>query len=105
MRQRGVRGSKNDQKSIMYLNGRFISLTYVAQNSYLSFSFQEEYAHLIQNLLASQTDAAVRQRLIDSFNKLIPPDADIAVDKNYKERFRKNLDSFLANVKGLLCVR
>ncbi|XP_028413585.1 exportin-4-like isoform X2 [Dendronephthya gigantea] len=72
---------------------------------YLICCHQEEYTNLVQNLLASQTDAAVRQRLIDSFNKLIPPDANIANDKNYKETFRKNLDSFLANVKGLLCVR
>jgi hypothetical protein len=67
--------------------------------------FQAEYTNLVQNLLATQTDAVVHQRLIDSFNKLTPADVKISIDKASKERFRKNLDSLLADVKGLLCIR
>ena len=66
---------------------------------------QTQYSNLVQSLLATQTDAAVHHRLVDSFNKLTPADVKISIDKNSKERFRKNLDSLLADVKGLLCVR
>lgn len=66
---------------------------------------QTEYAALVQTLLASQTDSLVHQRLVDSFNKLTPADISITIDKHTKDQFRKNLDTFLADVKGLLCVR
>ena len=73
--------------------------------NFIFASFQEEYAKLVKNLLVSQTEPVLHQRLVDSFNKLTPADVDISIEKASKEKFRKNLDSFLADVKGLLCVR
>ena len=73
--------------------------------NFIFASFQEEYAKLVKNLLVSQTEPILHQRLVDSFNKLTPADVDISIEKASKEKFRKNLDSFLADVKGLLCVR
>lgn len=66
---------------------------------------QAEYTALVQELLASQRDPLVHQRLVDSFNKLTPADITVTINKQSKDQFRKNLDTFLADVKGLLCVK
>ncbi|XP_020623322.1 exportin-4-like [Orbicella faveolata] len=66
---------------------------------------QMYYTELVRSLLAQQTDQVVCQRLLDAFNQLTPSDMKLSLDRLNKVRFRKSLDTFLACVKGFLCVK
>ncbi|XP_062390463.1 exportin-4 isoform X2 [Sardina pilchardus] len=66
---------------------------------------QAEYAELVENLLSSQRDAVIYQRLADAFNKLTASSTPPTMDRKQKVAFLKSLEEFVANVGGLLCVK
>ncbi|EDO32428.1 predicted protein [Nematostella vectensis] len=66
-------------------------------------SNQGYYTELVRSLLAHQGDPVISQRLLGAFHQLTPSDMKLSLDKHSKAQFRRNLDTFLANVKGFLC--
>ncbi|XP_063069807.1 exportin-4 [Engraulis encrasicolus] len=66
---------------------------------------QTEYSELVENLLSSQRDAVIYQRLADAFNKLTASSTPPSMDRKQKVAFLKSLEEFVANVGGLLCVK
>ncbi|XP_063743859.1 exportin-4 [Eleginops maclovinus] len=66
---------------------------------------QAEYSELVENLLSSQRDAVIYQRLADAFNKLTASSTPPTMDRKQKVAFLKSLEEFVSNVGGLLCVK
>ncbi|XP_064413937.1 exportin-4 [Latimeria chalumnae] len=66
---------------------------------------QAEYSELVENLLSSQQDPVIYQRLADAFNKLTASSTPPTLDRKQKMTFLKSLEEFMANVGGLLCVK
>ncbi|KAI5621309.1 exportin-4, partial [Silurus asotus] len=66
---------------------------------------QTEYSELVENLLSSQRDAVIYQRLADAFNTLAASSTPPTMDRKQKVAFLKSLEEFVANVGGLLCVK
>ncbi|CAN0300704.1 unnamed protein product [Lampetra fluviatilis] len=66
---------------------------------------QAEYSELVEVLLSRQTDPLAYQRLADAFNKLTPGQLALSLERKHKTQFLKNLEEFLSNVRGFLCVK
>ncbi|XP_066917411.1 exportin-4-like isoform X2 [Clytia hemisphaerica] len=68
---------------------------------------QEEYLKLANNLIAKQhvTNETFKQRLIDAFQLLTPVGLQLSPNRQSLRQFRKNLETFLQNVKGFLCFK
>ena len=66
--------------------------------------YQEQYRQVVQNLLASQNDREIAQRLADAFTLLTE---NIQANGNYSQqlKFRSNFDKFVVNVQGFMIVK
>lgn len=79
---------------------------------YLIRCYPDEYDQIVQNILSSQSDQQVVQRLADAFTKLknkFNPNEninfhwkDVYTDK---KRFRNYFDEFISNVQGFLMIK
>ena len=68
---------------------------------------QQEYLKLANNLIAQQhvTDENFKQRLISAFEVLTPPGLQLTPNRLSLKQFRKNIEIFLQDVKGFLCIK
>ena len=66
---------------------------------------QEEYMNIAQNLLSTQKDPGISERLRVSFTDLTPSTLTLSVNKSTVAAFRKNLEKFLLDVKGFLFMK
>ena len=66
---------------------------------------QEEYRHLVNEILASHIEDAYKQRLLEAFNNLTPPSLTMTVNRHSKLMFMENFNNFLIDVRGFLCVK
>lgn len=68
--------------------------------------YREQYQQLIQNIVSTQTDPQVAQRLANAFSTLTAH-VDFDVDLNNRQRlkFKGNFDKFVVNVQGFLMVK
>lgn len=69
--------------------------------------YQEQYQQLIQNIISTQTDPQVAQRLANAFTALTA-DIDFNIDFNNRPqrlKFKDNFDKFVVNVQGFLMVK
>ncbi|XP_076244217.1 exportin-4 isoform X2 [Calliopsis andreniformis] len=71
---------------------------------YLICCYQERYEQLVQNILSSQSDQEVVQRLVDAFTKL-SQDIDFNNERNYILDFYDRFQVFAFNVWGFLVVK
>ncbi|XP_015609401.1 exportin-4 isoform X2 [Cephus cinctus] len=71
---------------------------------YLICCYQEQYQQLVQNLLASQTDPQVAERLAAAFTELTA-NIELNTERVQRLRFRDNFDKFIVNVHGFLMVK
>ncbi|XP_018403866.1 PREDICTED: exportin-4-like [Cyphomyrmex costatus] len=74
---------------------------------YLICCYQEQYQQLIQNIVSTQTDLQVAQRLASSFTALTA-NVDVGIDLNdrlQRLRFKENFEKFVVNVQGFLMVK
>lgn len=75
---------------------------------YLINCYQEQYQQLIQNIISTQTDPEIAQKLANAFTALTE-DVDFDnVDLNnrpQKLKFKDNFDKFVVNVQGFLMVK
>ncbi|KAL0106778.1 hypothetical protein PUN28_015377 [Cardiocondyla obscurior] len=74
---------------------------------HLIYCYQEQYQQLIQNILSTQTDPQVAQRLANAFTALTK---DVNFSQNLNNRpqrllFKDNFDKFVVNVQGFLMVK
>jgi len=69
--------------------------------------YQEQYQQLVQNIVSTQTDPQVAQRLANAFTALIA-NVDLNVDLNNRPqrlRFKENFEKFVVNVQGFLMIK
>lgn len=68
---------------------------------------QEDYLKLANNLIAQQhvTDENFKQRLVSAFEVLTPPGLQLTPNRLSLKQFRKNIEIFLQDVKGFLCIK
>ncbi|XP_071955681.1 exportin-4-like [Antedon mediterranea] len=66
---------------------------------------QAYYTELVNHLLSTQSDPTYYQRLAEAFNLLTPPGQPLSLDRAHKASFYKKLETFLSNVRLLLCVK
>ena len=68
---------------------------------------QEEYLKLANNLISQQhvTDENFKQKLIGAFEVLTPPGLQLTPNRLSLKQFRKNIEIFLQDVKGFLCIK
>ncbi|XP_018372809.1 PREDICTED: exportin-4-like [Trachymyrmex cornetzi] len=69
--------------------------------------YQEQYQQLIQNIVSTQTDLQVAQRLANAFTALTA-NVDVNIDLNDRPqrlRFEENFEKFVVNVQGFLMVK
>ncbi|XP_011701811.1 PREDICTED: exportin-4-like isoform X1 [Wasmannia auropunctata] len=74
---------------------------------YLICCYQEQYQQLIQNIVSTQTDPQVAQRLANAFTALTA-NIDVNIDLNdrpQRTRFKENFEKFVVNVQGFLMVK
>lgn len=76
---------------------------------YLISSYRDQYQELVQNILSTQRDQEIAQRLANAFTALTA-DVDFIPGPNREEskeilKFRNNLDNFTVNVQGFLMVK
>ena len=71
---------------------------------YLICCYQEQYQQLVQNLLASQTDSQVAERLAVAFTALTS-NIELNTERVHRLMFRDNFDKFIVNVQGFLMVK
>lgn len=73
---------------------------------YLICCYQDEYNQIVQNLLSTQSDEQVAQRLANTFKKLTE-------HMNFlwkyvcgdKKRLKNSFDEFVANLQGFLMIK
>ncbi|KAJ8315064.1 hypothetical protein KUTeg_007214 [Tegillarca granosa] len=66
---------------------------------------QEQYKHLVNELLQNQVEPSIKERLLEAFNNLTPASLNMTINRQSKIAFMQNFDQFLINVRGFLCVR
>lgn len=66
--------------------------------------YNEKYNLYVQNLIQSQTDCLIAERLASAFNALTDGIA-LNCERQSKLKFRENFDKFIANVHGFLLVK
>lgn len=76
---------------------------------YLIANYTDQYQEFVQNLLSSQTDQEIAQRLANAFTTLTA-DVDFIPRPEKEEskevsKFKKNLDNFIVNIQGFLMVK
>lgn len=74
---------------------------------YLICCYQEQYQQLIQNIVSTQTDPEIAQRLANAFTALtanVNLDLDLN-DRVQKMKFKENFDKFVVNVQGFLMIK
>ncbi|XP_029049144.1 exportin-4-like [Osmia bicornis bicornis] len=71
---------------------------------YLICCYQDEYQQVVQNILSTQTDQEIAERLSAAFRRLT---SNIKWDTDHlsKNRFKKNFDRFITDVRGFLMVK
>ncbi|GAB1860941.1 Exportin-4 [Camponotus japonicus] len=71
---------------------------------YLICCYQEQYQQLVQNILSTQTDQQVAQRLANAFTALT---ANVALntERIQKVKFKDNFEKFIINVQGFLMIK
>ncbi|XP_071566040.1 exportin-4 [Temnothorax nylanderi] len=74
---------------------------------HLIYCYQEQYQQLVQNIVSTQSDPQVAQRLANAFTELTT-DIDFSMDLNNRPqrlKFKSNFDKFVVNVQGFLMVK
>lgn len=71
---------------------------------YLICCYQEQYQQLVQNILSTQTDQQVAQRLASAFTALTA-DVELNTERTQKVKFKDNFDKFIINVQGFLMIK
>lgn len=66
--------------------------------------YNEQYQLYVQNLITSQTDPLIAERLATAFNNLTENIA-LNCERQPKLKFRENFDKFIANVQGFLLTK
>lgn len=73
---------------------------------YLIRCYPDEYNRIVQNILSTQSDQQVVQRLADAFTKLTENmNFHSKHDYRDKKRFRNYFDEFICNVQGFLMIK
>ncbi|KAM0733116.1 Exportin-4 [Formica fusca] len=71
---------------------------------YLICCYQEQYQQLVQNILSTQTDQQVAQRLASAFTALTA-NVGLSTERIQKVKFKDNFDKFIINVQGFLMIK
>lgn len=67
--------------------------------------FQDKYKTMVNELLSRQSEPAYYQRLVEAFNSLTPATLPLVLNRPNRIQFMQNFDTFLVNVRGILCVK
>lgn len=71
---------------------------------YLICCYQDEYQQVVQNILSTQTDQEIAQRLSAAFRRLTSS-TEWDTDRSNKNIFKRNFDRFIIDVRGFLMVK
>ena len=66
--------------------------------------YPDKYNLLVQNLIQTQSDHLIAERLTDAFSQLMK-NVSLNCERQSKLKFRDNFDKFVANVQGFLLVK
>lgn len=66
--------------------------------------YKEQYQAYVQNLIQTQSDPAVQERLANAFTELTR-DIELKPERLCKLKFREKFDNFIVNVHGFLLVK
>lgn len=73
---------------------------------YLICCYQEQYQQLIQNIVSTQTDPQIAERLANAFTALTANiNLDLDLNRIQKMKFKDNFDKFVVNVQGFLMIK
>ncbi|KAG7189043.1 hypothetical protein KM043_008634 [Ampulex compressa] len=80
-------------------------ISYASTSLYhLICCYSEQYQHLVQNILSSQSDEQVAQNLASAFKRLTN-NVELDGHRIHRLKFRDNFDKFVVNVQGFLMVK
>lgn len=71
---------------------------------YLICCYQEQYRQIVQNILSTQTDQQIAQRLANAFTALTA-NVELNTERPQKVKFKDNFDKFIINVQGFLMIK
>lgn len=73
---------------------------------YLICCYPDEYNRIVQNILSTQSDQQIVQRLADAFTKLTKNiNCQRLLLHRDKKIFRNSFDEFICNVQGFLMIK
>lgn len=65
---------------------------------------QNLYKELVESMVNSQTDEALKQRLAEAFSQLTES-VQMVPDRHNRVKFRTAFETFTTKVRGFLCVK
>jgi len=68
------------------------------------FPLQDDYKMLVNQLIGSRNDPAVKQKLVENFNSLAE-DVEYNASKTNRVKFKAKFESFLSKVRGVIHVK
>lgn len=71
----------------------------------LCVSVQTRYQQLVHHLLAAHANSCYHERLSKAFAMLTGPVDQLSYTRTNRVQFMHNLEQFLVDVRGFLCVR
>jgi len=60
---------------------------------------------LFMQIVERQPEPLYKQRLTEAFHKLIPDGSQLLADRSHQRQFVKTLESVIADIRGILCVK
>ena len=68
-------------------------------------SLQELYVQFTSALLSSVTNPDHQKKLLSALQSLTPPSLQLDNSQNSKRQFKKNMQEFLPDIRGCVCLK